>query len=169
SAVWMPYLTAYGALIDIGQLDADQAVLIPAASSSVGLAAIDIVNSVGATSIATTRTAAKVDQLKEAGAAHVVVTEEQNVADEVMAITDNEGARMVFDPVAGSSATDRVAAMDHGGLYFIYGALSGETTPFPMIMGMNKALTMRGYVMFEIAGDPGRFDRARRFITDGLE
>src|SRR5689334_1455470 len=40
AAVWMQYLTAYGALIDIGQLTRGDTVLIPAASSSVGLAAI---------------------------------------------------------------------------------------------------------------------------------
>jgi NADPH:quinone reductase-like Zn-dependent oxidoreductase len=38
AAVWMQYLTAYGALIDIGGLTSGDVVLIPAASSSVGLA-----------------------------------------------------------------------------------------------------------------------------------
>src|SRR5699024_4250533 len=42
AALWMPYLTAYGALVAIGELKQDEAVLIPAASSSVGLAAIGI-------------------------------------------------------------------------------------------------------------------------------
>src|SRR5437016_1663595 len=40
AAIWMQYLTAYGALIDIAGLTAGDAVVIPAASSSVGLAAI---------------------------------------------------------------------------------------------------------------------------------
>ncbi len=47
AAVWMQYLTAYGALIDIAGLKSGDTVLIPAASSSVGLAAIQIANSVG--------------------------------------------------------------------------------------------------------------------------
>src|SRR5204863_4901437 len=42
AAVWMQYLTAYGALIDIAKLGKGDTVLIPAASSSVGLAAIQI-------------------------------------------------------------------------------------------------------------------------------
>ena len=49
AAVWMQYLTAYGALIDIARLAKGDTVLIPAASSSVGLAAIQIANKVGAT------------------------------------------------------------------------------------------------------------------------
>ena len=55
AAVWMQYLTAYGALIDIAGLKSGDTVVIPAASSSVGLAAIQIANKVGATPIALTR------------------------------------------------------------------------------------------------------------------
>src|SRR5262249_26127138 len=40
AAIWMQYLTAHGALIDIAKLTQGDAVVIPAASSSVGLAAI---------------------------------------------------------------------------------------------------------------------------------
>jgi NADPH:quinone reductase-like Zn-dependent oxidoreductase len=40
SAVWMQYVTAYGALIDIAGLTRGDRLVIPAASSSVGLAAI---------------------------------------------------------------------------------------------------------------------------------
>ncbi len=42
AAIWMQYLTAFGALIEFGQLKKDDSVLITAASSSVGLAAIQI-------------------------------------------------------------------------------------------------------------------------------
>ncbi len=52
AAIWMQYLTAYGALIDIGDLTSGETVLIPAASSSVGLAAIQIANKVDAIPIA---------------------------------------------------------------------------------------------------------------------
>src|SRR5436305_2204389 len=76
AAVWMQYLTAYGALIDIAGLKAGDTVVIPAASSSVGLAAIQIANKVGATPIALTRGRSKRQTLLDAGAAHVVVTDE---------------------------------------------------------------------------------------------
>src|SRR5437763_15975197 len=74
AAVWMQYLTAYGALIDIAGLSKGDAVVIPAASSSVGLAAIQIANRVGATPIALTRGRSKRQALVGAGAAHIVVT-----------------------------------------------------------------------------------------------
>ena len=67
AAIWMQYLTAYGALVEITRPKKGDAVLITAASSSVGLAAIQIVNSLEAVSIAITRTGAKREALLEAG------------------------------------------------------------------------------------------------------
>lgn len=59
AAIWMQYLTAYGALIDIANMQAEDYVLIPAASSSVGLAAIQLCNLIGAVPIALTRSSHK--------------------------------------------------------------------------------------------------------------
>ena len=83
AAIWMQYMTAYGALIDIAQLSNGDAVLIPAASSSVGIAAIQIANLVGATPIALTRKEDKREALLRLGAAHVIVTENQDLVAEV--------------------------------------------------------------------------------------
>ena len=63
AAIWMQYLTPYGALIQIAQLTPADFVLIPAASSSVGLAAMQIANLIGATPIALTRKRDKRDIL----------------------------------------------------------------------------------------------------------
>ncbi|MGH8503526.1 MAG: zinc-dependent alcohol dehydrogenase family protein [Gammaproteobacteria bacterium] len=169
AAVWMPYLTAYGVLIDIGRLTYDDPVIIPAASSSVGLAAIQIANSIGAISIATTRTSAKKAALLEAGAAQVIVTEEQDLVAEVKRITGDRGARIVFDPVGGPQVEKLAQAMARFGTLFVYGALSGQPTPFPTIAAMNKALSLRGYVLFEISRDPQRLARACAYVTGGLE
>ena len=79
AAVWMQYCTAYGALVPFGKVSAGDFVIITAASSSVGLAAIQIVKAQGGISIATTRTSAKKDQLIALGADHVIVTEEEDL------------------------------------------------------------------------------------------
>ena len=101
AAVWMQYCTAYGALVTFGKVSSGDFVLITAASSSVGLAAIQIVRAQQGISIATTRTAAKKDQLLALGADHVIVTEEEDLAARVKEITGGKGARIVFDPVGG--------------------------------------------------------------------
>jgi NADPH:quinone reductase-like Zn-dependent oxidoreductase len=67
ASIWMMFVTAYDALIGTAKPSAKDTVLIPAASSSVGLAAIQIANMIGAKPVALTRTRAKVDQLLKAG------------------------------------------------------------------------------------------------------
>ncbi|UBF24949.1 zinc-dependent alcohol dehydrogenase family protein [Kovacikia minuta CCNUW1] len=169
AAVWMQYLTAYGALIEIGRLSSGDAVVITAASSSVGLAAIQIANSVGALAIATTRTSTKAEALQKAGAAHVIVTQEQDLVAAVMQITDGKGARIVFDPVAGPGIETLAQAMSRQGILFIYGNLSGQATPFPSGASMLKSLSLRGYVLFELTSDPQRLALAQAFIRRGIE
>ncbi|HEY2253186.1 MAG TPA: zinc-dependent alcohol dehydrogenase family protein, partial [Planctomycetaceae bacterium] len=168
AAIWMQYLTACGALIDIARLTVGDTVLIPAASSSVGIAAIQIANLVGATPVALTRTDAKRAALMELGAAHVVATGKQDLAAEVGRITKHKGARVVFDPVGGPTVARLAAAMARGGILFQYGALSNEPTPLPLMDLLSKLLTIRGYVLFEITSDPTRLEMAKKFILDGL-
>lgn len=168
AAIWMQYVTAYGALIDIGKLKTGDAVLIPAASSSVGLAAIQIANLVSATPIALTRTSAKHQALLDAGAAHVIATEEEDLVAAVKKLIGGKGARVVFDPVAGPTLAKLAAATGQHGIIFQYGALSPEATPFPLMDVLSKSLTVRGYLLFEITQDPERLEKAKRFIIDGL-
>lgn len=168
AAVWMMYLTAYGALIEIAALRAQETVLIPAASSSVGLAAIQIANMVGAVPVALTRGSSKRAALQKAGAAHVIATEEQDLVQEVRRITNGKGARVVFDPVGGPTVTKLTEAMSQQGILFQYGALSSEPTPLPLMNVLVKGLTIRGYTIFEITTDPQRLRRAKQFINEGL-
>jgi NADPH:quinone reductase-like Zn-dependent oxidoreductase len=168
AAVWMQYLTVYGALIDLGKLTEGDTVLIPAASSSVGLAAIQIANLVGAMPVALTRGSAKREALKDAGAARVIATGEQDLVKEVMAITGGKGARVVFDPVGGPTLKKLVEATARLGIVFLYGALSPEPTPLPLFDVLAKWVTIRGYVLMEITTDPARLDQAKKFINGGL-
>jgi len=169
AAVWMMFTTAYGALIDIAALQSEDTVVIPAASSSVGLAAIQITNRVGAVPVALTRSSSKHAALKAAGAAHVIVTSEQDLVDEVQRITEGKGARVVFDPVGGPMVEKLAAAMSERGILFQYGALSPEPTPLPLMSVLGKSLTIRGYLVFEITTDSQRLELAKAFINDGIE
>ncbi|HVW37375.1 MAG TPA: zinc-binding dehydrogenase, partial [Pirellulales bacterium] len=141
-------LTAYGALIDIAELSAGDTVLIPAASSSVGIAAMQIARRVGAAPIALTRNSDKREALLKLGAASVIATEEQDLAAEVRRLTGGNGARVVFDPVGGPTVAKLAAAMAPRGILFLYGALSPEPTPVPLMEVLGKSLTIRGYILF---------------------
>jgi NADPH:quinone reductase-like Zn-dependent oxidoreductase len=168
AAVWMQYLTAYGALIDIGNLTRGDTILIPAASSSVGLAAIQVANKVGAVPIAMTRGSSKRQALLDAGAAHVIASDEQDLVKETLRITGGKGARMVFDPVGGPTFKKLVEATAQLGIVFLYGALSPEPITIPTLPVLAKWTTIRGYVLLEITADPERLERGKKFINAGL-
>ena len=144
AASWMQYGTAY-AIVDVAHVRAGDHVVITAASSSVGLAAIQITRHHGATPIAVTRGRGKAEALKEQGAAHVVVSDEEDVPARIMAITGGAGARIVFDAVAGQPLAGLVSATGAQGFVIVYGMLAGYTVELglPPLMGNN--LTIRGF------------------------
>ncbi len=169
TAIWMQYLTAFGALIEIGQLKKEDVVLITAASSSVGLAAIQITKSAGALAIATTRGAGKKQALLDAGADHVIVTNDEDLAESVMSITSDKGANIIFDPVGGPMLEILANAAALGAIIFEYGALAPEATPFPLFSSLAKGLTIRGYTLFEITRNAERAARGKQYVYDGLQ
>jgi NADPH:quinone reductase-like Zn-dependent oxidoreductase len=168
ASVWMMFLTAYGALVFDAQVKAGDFVVIPAASSSVGLAAIQIANYAGATPIALTRTSEKKKRLQEAGAVHVVATQEQDMVAEVMRITNGNGARVAFDPVGGPDFPKLIAALAFQGTAYIYGALSEDATPIPVLEMIRKMPVVKGYSIRLAVGDAERRKVAVDYVTKGL-
>jgi len=168
AATWMQYVTAYGALIEVAKLGKGDFVVVTAASSSVGLAAIQIARIVGATAIATTRTGAKRAALRDFGAAHVIASDEEDLAARLKEITGGAGVRVVFDPVGGPAFEKLTQAMAPGGILLQYGALSAQPTPFPLFPVLSKSLTLRGYIYKEVVRDREQLERAKHFILAGL-
>jgi NADPH:quinone reductase-like Zn-dependent oxidoreductase len=168
ASVWMMFLTAYGALVLDAQVKAGDFVIVPAASSSVGLAAIQIANYAGATPIALTRKSEKKQRLHEAGAPHVIVTQEQDILAEVMRITDGNGARIAFDPVGGTYFPKLIAALTFQGIGYIYGALSEDDTTIPVLEMIHKMATVKGYSVRLATGDAQRRKVAVDYIAKGL-
>jgi NADPH:quinone reductase len=168
AATWMQYVTAYGALCDIAALRRDDFVIVTAASSSTGLAAIQIARLAGAIPIATTRGPSKKAALLEAGAAHVIVTAEEDLPDRIGQITGGKGARVVFDPIGGPGFTKLIEAMSSGGVLIEYGALDREPVACPLFSILAKMLTVRGYRYKEIVSDRRKLDAAKSFILEGI-
>jgi NADPH:quinone reductase-like Zn-dependent oxidoreductase len=169
TSIWMQYLTAYGALIHHARITKSDFVIVTAASSSVGLAAIEMVKVEGAVSIATTRTSKKKATLLGAGATHAIATEEEDVLARVKEITGGRGARVIFDPIAGKGVEVLAQAAAVGGTIFEYGALAPEPTPFPLFTALSKALSVRGYTLREIFADPQRKAKAEKYVFDHVE
>jgi NADPH:quinone reductase-like Zn-dependent oxidoreductase len=167
ASIWMQYFTAL-AIIEAAHATVGDYVLIRAASSSVGLAAIQLANWAGATPIAATRTSAKSAALEAHGAKHVIATDETDLVAGVHRITGGKGARIVFDPVGGPEIDKLAQAAAEEGIIVVYGGLSGQPTPFPHWPAALKSLSVRGWVASFIWNNPARFARNRDLILRGL-
>jgi NADPH:quinone reductase-like Zn-dependent oxidoreductase len=169
TSIWMQYLTAYGALVTYAQITKRDFVMITAASSSVGIAAIELVRAEGAISIATTRTSKKKAALVEVGATHVIATQEENLIARVKEITGDKGARVIFDPIGGKGVELLARAAASGGTIFEYGALAPEPTPFPLFTALSKGLSIRGYTLREVLSDPNLRAKAEQYVFDHVK
>ena len=167
--IWMQYFTAYGALNHVVKVQPGQHVVITAASSSVGISAIQLTNMLGGVSIATTTSPHKVDRLKELGATHVIDTKNENYVERAMEITDNKGADIIFDAVAGAMMADHITVVKRMGWIFVYGVL--DTSPMDVnagiLVGTNAAI--RGYSVRDLYHSPAATAEAVTVISEGLD
>lgn len=168
-SIWMQCLTAWGALVEIAEIGPDDWVVVPAASSSVGIASIQLCRARGAKVIATTTSAAKVEALRGFAPDAIVDTRAEPYVERVQAITGGRGARVVFDPVYGPIVNDHIRVACREAIVFVYGALD----PRPLELGLGgmlrKQIRLQGYTLGPLLGDPARRVRALHEVTRLLE
>lgn len=136
-AVWLAYLTAWGCLVWQQNIQEGDIVALPAASSSVALAAAQIVKAKGGITVGMTTSPQKVETLNAMDTAmfdHLVVTHD---ADRTMLpwykdmkqITSGKGVNVFFDPVAsGAYLNSEIRCLAKGGCVWVYGLLGSPDT-----------------------------------------
>jgi NADPH:quinone reductase len=176
ASVWVQYLTAYFAFVDLTKVQPGQTVLITAATGGAGLGAIEIARLLGATTIATTRSSNKKQPLLDAGANHVIVTGREDLILRTKEITQGTGADVIFDPVAGDTLPNLAEAVAWGGQIILYGALGGASATYPVFAGFLRNFTLRTYMVYNFCGlatlgirrNEEAFARAVEFINANL-
>lgn len=168
AATWSAFGTAWCGLISLGQLREGHVVLISAASSSVGLAAIQIANRVGARPIAVTRGVKKVQRLSELGVGSIIISESQDVASEVARLTDGRGAELVFDPVGGPGFAQLVRATANEGMLVLYGALAPDATAIPPFDLISRDVAVRGLALTARMRDDRELAEMKAFVGAGI-
>ena len=169
-AIWINYLTAYGALKDVGKLEDGETIVISAASGATGIAATQIAKLTGARIIATTRSDDKRDSLLAAGADHVINTGEEDYIGRVQALTGGRGADFIFDPITGPFVAKHLEAIRRNGRVLIYGVLTyPEFASFDPDVLITKHISLRGYTVDDpYLTDRSALSRAVQVITDDL-
>jgi NADPH:quinone reductase len=132
-------LTAYVALVRLGDVQQGEAALIHGAAGGVGFAAVKLAQHLGAKVIATGSTEAKRRFLLEQGVEHVLLPDVQ-LRDAVMRISPN-GVGICYDPVGGDLFDASVRCMAFGGRYLVIGFTSGRipeiSINYPLIKGFS--------------------------------
>ncbi|MFF0588283.1 zinc-dependent alcohol dehydrogenase family protein [Streptomyces sp. NPDC003781] len=164
AAIWVGFSTAFGALVEKARMRPGDHVLVTAASGSVGRAAVQIANQIGAVPIAITRHAAKKDDLLAAGAAAVVATDETDIAEAVRHHTGGAGADIILDLVRGPGQQDLLTAARPGGTLVAAGFLDPRPAPFPT----GAPLTIFSYMSFEHTLDDVVVKRMSAFLNAGV-
>jgi NADPH2:quinone reductase len=117
--------TAYHALIDRGQLQPGEVMLVHGAGGGVGLAAVEIGKLIGATVIAAASSEEKLGVAKIRGADHLVLYQREPFRDAVKRITDGRGVDVVYDPVGGKIFENSLRCIAWGARLLVIGFTGG--------------------------------------------
>ncbi len=167
-ALWLPFLTAWGCLVWRQNMQPGDTVLIPAASSSVAIAASQVVKYYGGVAIGTTTSPDKVARLQampEARYDHIVVTQAANWWRDAKKLTEGRGYTIIFDPVAaGDFLNHEIRILAPKGTLWIYGLL-GQPDTVDVSPLIRKMASIRGWLLNELT-DSGSDQGAYRHVLD---
>ncbi|GAB4512462.1 MAG: NAD(P)H-quinone oxidoreductase [Anaerolineae bacterium] len=141
AAVPEAFLTAYSNMVEIGDLQAGQRVLIHAGASGVGLAAIQIAKVLGATVIVTA-SASKHDICKALGADMTIDYKTENFAERILA--HFSGVHLIVDMVGAPYWEDNLRVIEEWGRIVYVGLQGGAQVNLNLGMVMQKRLTITG-------------------------
>lgn len=169
ASIWMQYLTAYYPLAEVTPVGPDSHVLVTAATSTAGSAALEIGRLLGATMIGTTRDAAKADYLRKMGADHVIVSGRQDVTAAIMEASGGKGVDVVFDPVGAGLIDQYSPALARDARIYFYGTLDKVWPQIPFVDMFQKNAVFHPYSVFNYVGDQEMCAQGKHFIYRRLE
>jgi len=149
AAVPEVFITAHDALFTQAHLQPGENVLVHAAGSGVGTAAIQLIRTVGARSIGTSRTADKLERATQFGLDHALVVGDDplSLVNEIRELTHGEGVDVVLDLVGAAYLDANIRAMANGGRMILVGTTSGAKATLDFGLMMSKRLTLKGTVL----------------------
>jgi putative PIG3 family NAD(P)H quinone oxidoreductase len=147
AAVPEVFTTAWDALVDQAGLVAGENVLIHAAGSGVGTAALQVTRAIGARAIGTSRTASKLERARALGLAEAIVVAGPTFAPEVLDRTAGRGVDVVIELVGGAFVAEDVACLAPRGRIIVVGVVGGSRAAIDLHPLMVKRALLRGTVL----------------------
>lgn len=144
AAIPEAFFTAYDALVLQGGMVSGDHVLIHAAGSGVGTAAIQIARALGGRTIGTSRTAAKLPRCTKLGLDHELLVTEGTFVKEVR---EFGGADLILDTIGAKYLSDNIASLRTGGRIVVIGLLGGIKGELNLGQLLGKRGTIHGSVL----------------------
>lgn len=144
-------LTAWRMLKTLGEVKAGQTVLVIGAGAGVSVAGIQIAKALGASVIATTTDAAKVERAKALGADHVLLAPPAELARETRRLTGGAMADVVFEHVGPALFMDALKCLRPSGRLVTCGSTSGPRVELDMRYVFSRQLRIIGSRMGSLA------------------
>jgi NADPH:quinone reductase-like Zn-dependent oxidoreductase len=163
AAVRLTFLTAWHALVARARVRPGETVLVHAAGSGVGVAAVQIAKLLGARVIATAGSDAKLEKARALGADEVVNYETGDFVGEVKRLTARKGVEVVFEHVGKKTWEGSVLAAAVGGRIVTVGATTGYDPPTDLRHVFFRQLSILGSTM----GTAGELLEVLRFVGEG--
>ncbi len=159
----LTFLTAWTMLVRRAELKAGETVLVHAAGSGVGSAAVQIAKLLGAKVIATASTKEKLAKAKELGADHLINYTETDFLDEVKRITKRKLVDVVFEHTGAATWEKSVACLPYGGRLVTCGATTGHEVGIDLRVLFYKRISLLGSTM----GSKGDLFRILQLVEEG--
>jgi NADPH2:quinone reductase len=147
AAVPEAFITAWDAMIDQAGLTAGNTVLVHAAASGVGTAAVQIAHAIRARVIGTLRSGAKLSRIVELGLTEAILAEDGRFAEEVLKRTGGVGVDVVLDLVGGDYVAQDLTCLAERGRIVVVGMMAGSRTDLDLGLLMVKRATLRGTIL----------------------
>ena len=169
ASVWMQFMTAYYPIVELCKAAPGKHILATAATSTAGNAALNIGSIFGANMIATTRFEKNIDYLLESGASHVIVSENNEIAEKLRQMTDGHGIDAAFDPVGAGMINKYSPALARDATIFFYGTLDGVFPQLPIVDMFQANATFHPYSLFNYVEDSRMQAKGTAFVYKALE
>jgi len=147
----LAYATSQHALIERGQLQRGDTLLVLGAGGGVGLAAVELGKLAGARVIAAASSADKLQAARGCGAGEVIDYTQTDLREAVKSLTDGRGVDVVFDPVGGRYTVEALRTLGWRGRLLVVGFAAGEIPQIPLNLLLLKELSAVGVYWGEFA------------------
>jgi NADPH:quinone reductase-like Zn-dependent oxidoreductase len=136
--------TAHQMVVSQARIGPGEDVLVNAAGSGIGTAAIQIAKLAGARVIASAGSDEKLERARDLGADDTINYRRQNIAEEVSRLTGGRGADAVIESVGGEVFLQSLEALTPGGRLVTCGAHAGEKVEIDVIELFRKQVAIHG-------------------------